>query len=357
MNGEYQVDDPVAGKPKIFGLLLAAFLILMFSFWAYYVTKVSKGASSESVPVNVEIARGSSAKEVAEQLNSQRVINNPWVFIVYAYLNNAENKIQAGHYELDRKQSISEIVEILTAGKVKPSERRITIIEGWSNEQISDHLVSRGLAAEDELNQILSGTDFEFVYGEVAAEFNYQGFLFPDTYEIGESERVSELVANMLANFETKFDQELRAEMDARDLSLREVIILASIIEKEVGRSSDKVLADQDFEMMQQERQIVASVFYNRLELGMPLQSDATVNYITGKSLRSVTLEDTKINSPYNTYLNRGLPPGPISNPGLDSLSAAVLPAETSYLYFLNTPDGTAYFAKTLEEHNANRAN
>jgi UPF0755 protein len=135
--------------------------------------------------------------------------------------------------------------------------------------------------------------------------------------------------------------------------NLKDVIILASIIEKEVGRNQAN-LTQADLDAMQKERTEVASVFYNRLEAGMPLESDATVNYITGKKDRQVLLSDTKIDSPYNTYMNRGLPPGPISNPGIGSIMAAIYPADTNYLYFINKPNGEAVFAATYPEHIAN---
>jgi UPF0755 protein len=196
--------------------------------------------------------------------------------------------------------------------------------------------------------------NYDFNFKDVAAEYNYQGFLFPDTYIFAKDVTVKDIVQRMLSNFESKITDKMIYDIEAKNLDLREVITLASIIEKEVGRNKEKI-TEEDLETMQREREIVASVFLNRLEINMALESDATVNFITGKSDRSVTIEDTKVNSPYNTYLNRGLPPGPISNPGIDSIRAAIYPASSDYLYFLNSPDGTAYFAKTLAEHGENR--
>ena len=160
----------------------------------------------------------------------------------------------------------------------------------------------------------------------------------------------------MLDNFENKLSDEMAFEIEKRKLSLKNVVILASIIEKEVGRNSATALTEADLETMEQERRLVASVFYNRLGKNVALQSDATVNYISGKNSRFTTESDRAVDSPYNTYKYPGLPPGPIGNPGLDSIMAAVYPADSDYMYFLNKANGEAVFAKTLEEHNSNRA-
>ena len=147
----------------------------------------------------------------------------------------------------------------------------------------------------------------------------------------------------------------MRGDIEANKQNLEDLIILASIVEKEVGRNKENLTLD-DLEAMQTEREIVVGVFHNRLKIGMALESDATVNFVTGKADRQPLISDTQVESPYNTYKNQGLPPGPISNPGIGSIRAAIYPVKTEYLFFLNKIDGEAIFSKTYAEHLANKA-
>ena len=331
MFNEFKIETPRNPGRKILALLVVLAVVLLLTILIFYWIKINQRASSQSLPTEVAIEKGLTTRRIASKLESNNVINSPWAFIIYVKTSKAQGQIKAGDYVLDPRMSIVEIVDILTAGKVTSKEKRVTIIEGWTNRQIAEYLESRN---------IFTAKEFE------AAASQHEGYLFPDTYLLSKDAEPSELVKKMLDNFETK-----TAEAEVTN----EAIILASIIEKEVGRSSTD-LSLEDIVTMQKERRLVASVFYNRLKAGMPLQSDATVNYITGKKDRQPTLADTKIKSPYNTYVVKGLPPTPIGNPGLDAILAAIQPSASDYLYFLNAPDGTAYFAKTLEEHNANIA-
>jgi UPF0755 protein len=355
-NTEFYIEEPKRSFGKIIALFFALAIVVALTVGAYFYTKVNQAASSESVPVNFTVTKGESTKTIARSLSDQSIISSYWSFILYVKVHDASNKIQAGNYNLDRNMNISDIVDVLTHGRVVSDTRTITIIEGLSNKQIAKLFLDRQITTSlTGLDEALGkqGTGFKFF--DEAKRFAFQGFLFPDTYTLKHDATATDLVAKMLANFESKFTDKMVSDAKAQNHSMDEVVILASIIEKEVGRNKTELTAG-DIATMQHERELVASVFYNRLEIGMPLESDATVNYITGKSDRSATIADTKIKNPYNTYQNRGLPPTPISNPGLGSLLAAVNPAKSDYLYFLNAPDGTAYFAKTLAEHNANRA-
>ncbi len=352
---EYQIEQPGKSGKRIgllfIGLLGVAFLIGLI----YFQTKINASATSESRAMDFTIEKGMSTRQIAESLEDKKIINNPTIFIVYVYLNNAKSKMQAGDYILDSNMAITEIVDILTRGAVVSKGRKVTIVEGLSNRQIVNYLDSREIVSSPEdFNKAIMADDFDFKFEELGKLFSYQGFLFPDTYILAKEGKADELISKMLNNFESKITDKMLADIEAKNRKFSDVLILASIIEKEVGRNK-QTLTDKDIETMQEERELVASVFYNRLEIGMALESDATVNYITGKSDRSATIEDTKIKSPYNTYQNRGLPPTPISNPGIDAIRAAIYPAESDYLYFLNSPDGTAYFAKTLAEHGQNR--
>jgi UPF0755 protein len=288
-------------------------------------------------------------------MKEKDLIASSHLFTAYAMLTGASGKIQAGDYELDKKMSMAEMLEVLSSGKVTRSEKKVTLVEGRTNAQFAAEIDESGLATEEQFEDALD-EDYDFKFIEPAKKFKYEGFLFPDTYQFSANLDASDIVQRILNNFESKITDQMLADMQKKNLSMSDVIILASIIEREVGRAPTVDLTENVLDVMQQERENVASVFYNRLEIGMRLQSDATVNYVTGKSDRQALFSDTEIDSPYNTYVVTGLPPGPISNPGLDSIRAAIYPANTDNLYFLSSADGTAHFARTLEEHNANRA-
>ncbi|MEJ0021968.1 MAG: endolytic transglycosylase MltG [Candidatus Doudnabacteria bacterium] len=352
---EYEIPRSSKSIRNKVQLAAAVVLVALLVAVIYYETKVNQAASSESRQVMFTVAKGSRTRQVAEELAKEKIIGSPTVFLIYTSLHSAAKKIQAGQYSLNANMAIPEIVNVLTQGKVIPTSSKVTFIEGETNAQVAKDLGDQNIAGADDFLHATADSGYSFKYLSVAAKVNYQGFLFPDTYEIGKTDTVKDIVQKMLTDFQTKFTDKMYADSQARDVKLIDLITLASIVEKEVGRNKTNLTAD-DLSTMQKERELVASVFYNRLSAGMPLESDATVNYITGKSDRSVTTADTKIKSAYNTYQVKGLPPTPISNPGLDSIMAAIYPAKSDYLYFLNAPDGTAYFAKTLDEHNANKA-
>jgi UPF0755 protein len=179
-------------------------------------------------------------------------------------------------------------------------------------------------------------SEFDFLQDKPENE-SIEGYLFPDTYQIAKGESCEEMLNTMLSNFDKKLTLNLRTEIKNQRKSIFDVVIMASLIEKEVRTFDDK--------------KIVSGILWKRMAVGMPLQLDATINYITGKSDPSATIKDTKIDSPYNTYKYKGLPKGPISNPGINSIIAAIYPSQTDYWYYL--ADGRTIFSKTLEEHNA----
>jgi UPF0755 protein len=233
----------------------------------------------------------------------------------------------------------------------KAPQTKITIIEGWSNKDIAAYLEKDKITGSG--NFLAAQKNFDYsdypLLDNKPKKIDLEGFIFPDTYFIPTSvpsgTEISDIIlTKALDNFSAKVTPQIVAEGQKNGLNLTQLITLASILEKEGGKDLD-------------EKKIIAGVFYNRLKDGMPLQSDATVNYATGKNEAQATIADTKIDSPYNTYEHTGLPPGPICNPGLDSILAAAEPTQTDYLYFLTDPaTGKAVFAETLEEHNANRA-
>lgn len=232
-------------------------------------------------------------------------------------------------------------------------------IEGWTIADIASDLEKRGLITEKDFNfglkSVLSSYDF---LGELK-DFTFkpsslEGYLFPDTYFVAAKPTAKSVIQKMLDNLDGKVTAEMRVDIAKQDRSIFDVLTLASIIEKEVGRNTTTISA-LDLQALQEERETVAGIFMNRLRIGMALQSDATIGYITKKNNPQASSADLLIDSAYNTYKYRGLPPGPISNPSLSAIKAAIYYKETDYLYFLTKKDGTAVYAKTLEEHNVNK--
>ena len=300
---------------KFWAVIVACFLFLaicLFIFYYQLSIPLSKNVK-ESVFI---VKEGQGSKEIAQNLKTQKAIRSKGAFILYIWLQGKSKNLQAGEYDLSPSMNISEIAKKIIDGEVIPKGIKVTIPEGFSIKQIEERLVNLGIIFDnDRLSEEL------------------EGYLFPDTYYFEKSSSVEEVVKKMRDNFDKKITEDLTINS--------EIIILASIVQNEVNSVEDMSK--------------VAGIFYNRLKIGMPLQSDATVNYVTGKKMRQPLIEDTKIESPYNTYLHLGLPPGPISNPGLDAIKAAIYPEDTDYMYFLNPLDGPTIFSKTFEEHNANK--
>lgn len=316
---------------KIIKWILALILVLGFGGFIYAAVKINQPATTTSHPQDFEISKGQKAGEIVDLLAEKKIVRSEMPLEIYLRYNNAEKELQAGTYTLDSNMSIPEIVEVLTQGKVKSQGVRVTVIEGWTAKDIAAALEEKGVVA---------ATPF------LAAAQSKEGFLFPDTYIFRENSSAEVVLQKMLDNFKTKVP-----EIDYDTLTL------ASIIEREVGRNVKKgtSISNEEKARIQEERRIVAGIFLKRLELGMPLESDATISYITGRKGAAATFEELKIDSPYNTYKYRGLPPTPISNPSLDSIRAAIHPLDTDYFFFLTDASGQAYFARTLSEHIRNR--
>jgi UPF0755 protein len=247
----------------------------------------------------------------------------------------------------------------------KAAEISITLIEGWNNKEIAAYLEKENiLPAVDFLASIKNFNTLEYQsFLPKEAVGDLQGFLYPDTYRLFASvsdrtqssttEASVQIISKLLDNFEKKLPSDAAALAKKQGVSLYEAIILASVVEKETGRTA---ITEAQKEGLNSERKIVAGIFYNRLNIGMALESDATVNYVTGKSDPAVSLKDLEVDSPYNTYKYRGLPPTPICNPSLSSIMAVLNPTDSNNMYFLHDQEtGKAYYAITYEEHLRNK--
>jgi UPF0755 protein len=266
------------------------------------------------------------------------LIHSAGYFKLYAKFTGADRSLKPGKYSFKGNESLSKIVQMLQEGS--PEIFSFTIPEGYTQEQIINLLDSKGIASREELQKALEDPDLKFPYLEELPEGpnRFEGFLFPDTYSIEAETSPKEVIQMMLDRFTEVYTQEYQARTKELGMTDLEAVTLASIIEREAKRKED--------------RPLVSAVFHNRLDKGMLLQSCATVQYALGEVKPVLYNTDLQVESPYNTYLNLGLPPGPIAAPGQASLKAALYPEDASYLYFVAKPDGSHVFSNTLKEHN-----
>lgn len=277
----------------------------------------------------IVIEPGIGVREIATILTKESIISHPYLFIIPIKFYGDEKKIKAGRYILRTNMSLNEVLKIIIKGR--DVLERVTIPEGLTSKQIADILYNKGIISDKK--SFLS----------IVKKENLEGYLFPDTYYVPQNYGEENIIKMMVKRFEEKLPKDFNEKLKEIGLNEREVIILASLVEKEAKYSED--------------RPKIASVFINRIKKGMKLESCATIQYILGIPKPNLSYEDLKIESPYNTYLHKGLPPGPICNPGEASILAVLNPAKTDYLYFVVDKDGKHLFAKTYKEHLKNKKN
>jgi UPF0755 protein len=323
---------------KFLFLLVAAALL----FGAYVGREVFTPQSEEAKLVYFSVVAGQSAEAIANNLKQQNLIRSPLVFKIYASLIGAQTKFLVGEHRLSADMNIKEMIKIMTDGSALHQEKKITIIEGWNLKDVANYLEKQHLVSREEFLAAVKTDNWRSQYEflrEVKAD-DLEGFLFPDTYRVFAKTTAQEIIKKLLDNFDHKLSPEMKEELQKQNKNIFEIIILASIIEREVLSDEDKRLA--------------ADVFWKRLALGMGLQSDATINFITGKKDIRPSAIDLQVDSPYNTYKYRGLPPGPIGNPGFKAIAAALYPKHNDYYFFLTDKDGRTIFAKTYQQHQEN---
>ena len=287
----------------------------------------------------VDVPPGVGSRSIGERLAAAGVVRDPWTFRVALYISGQGRHLKAGEYRFDRPMRPSEVIDKIARGDV--FQISLTFPEGLTIAEMSKIFESHGFGTAADF--VAAARDVEPIRAIDPVARDLEGYLFPDTYNMPRHSTAGQLVARMVARFQKELTPELRAKADGHGLSVRELVTLASIVEKETGKA--------------EERPLVAAVYANRLRIGMGLQCDPTVIYALQRVNRyngNLTREDLQFDSPYNTYRYRGLPPGPIAAPGRASLEAAADPADAPYLYFVSRGDGTHVFATTLEEHNRN---
>ena len=301
-------------------------------------------AGNPSVSYELEILQGEPASAAVERLQTAGVISDGTLLRYYLRYRGLDVRVKAGLYRLHGGMTVRELAEALQTADL--SRNYLTIIEGWRVEEITNALPKDYITfIPDEFLATVYTRPTGYTFSaELPDPPSLEGYLFPDTYHLSQGMSAIDLIKAILDNFESKVDAELREGFLRQRLSLHEAVTLASIIEREA------VVAD--------EGPLIASVYLNRLALGMKLEADPTVQYAIGSAENgwwktSLTLEDLNVQSSYNTYVFHGLPPGPIANPGISALRSVAFPSETTYLYFRAMCDGSGrhVFAVTFEEH------
>lgn len=319
-------DTPLTeeGRRHWFRGILIIFLCLFLGSVLICLIFVFQNTATADFPTAspVRIEAGESLDAIGTKLEEYNYIHSPLLFKAIARYTNADTGIQAGTYTFASPLTTFELIESLRTGGNKEDNIAVTFPEGYSVRDWDTYTKNR------------------FHESDKALLEGKEGYLFPDTYFIDETESLASLVSRMEEHYEQTVSP-LRSAIEARGYTERDVIILASILEREANDEASM--------------RMVAGILENRLNEGMPLQVDAVFEYYTGKGSRELTLDDLQTDTPYNTYTNKGLPPEPIGNPGLMAITAVLQPTLSPYLYYLTGDDGTFYYARTHEEHIRNK--
>lgn len=321
------------------------FVLVLLEFYLFN-RQASFSHGMGDIPQNIEITEGEGVKEIGQKLEDAQLVKSKYYFDYYIWKTGSRGKIKAGKYELKGTMTIPEIVQVLSLGEIVSNEVRVTFPEGTSAQGMAEILTQKGFDGNAFLADVKSGSGITANYAflkDAPKNSNLEGFLFPDTYIFFKDAKPEEIADRMLQNFDEKLTPKMRQDIQSQGKNIFDVVTMASILEKEVRAADDMKIA--------------GGIFWDRISAGMPLQSCATVAYVLGQEKKQYSIADTKTPSPYNTYLVKGLPPGPIDNPGMNSIIAAIYPTKTDYNYFLTDPaSGKTIFSKTLEEHAANKA-
>jgi len=312
---------------------ISFFLLIVFFVFFFKIYVPANPFSHETIVFTAE--KGWGDEHVARELERLGIIRDNYFFRFYVVMSFQHSKLQAGIYNLSPRMSTYQIVKKMVRGDVV--KEKITILEGWTVDRIGEYFEEKNFCTKDFFVQLTEkdySETFDFLKDK-PKDIGLEGYFFPDTFEVSEKENCETLLIMMLSNFGKKLEEEIREEIKNQNKTIFEIVTMASMIEKEV-----KIM---------EEKKIVSGILWKRLSVDMPLQLDATVNYVTGKSDPSALIKDTQIDSPYNTYKYKGLPKGPISNPGINSILAAIYPTETKYWFYLS--DGKTIFSENFDQH------
>ena len=320
----------------VFILILTG--LLLSSLWV--MIEYNKKSGHPPQEIILEIPKGASVMKVASQLQEEGVINNPFVFRLMYQIRFSPAPIKAGEYKISLPTSIQEVLQLVVKGQVYLHS--VTVPEGLTRLEIADLLATK-LAFFPAEEFIATTSTNELIKDLDPIAPNLEGYLFPETYSFPKGTSAREVAQAMVRQFRQTFNSVWQARTTQLGFSIRDIVILASLIEKETSNP--------------EERKLISAVFHNRLQRKMKLDCDPTIIYalkLKGTYDGRLGWKDLKLDSPYNTYLYPGLPPGPIANPGHAALEAALYPADVDYLYFVSRNDGSHVFSHTLKEHNQN---
>lgn len=338
---------------KTFLGIIIIFIIIFIVYSSFINSSFGDGEGQVFI-----IEKGQGVSVIAENLKEQNLIKSIFFFKLYTKFSNQQSSFKEGSYILSPEMNIKQIVSELTSKIFLKPEEKITFIEGWSTNNYIKALEEKGLidsnqflflAGEPLLDYRTTKKDYpkdyseEFVFlKDKPSYYGLEGYLFPDTYRFFEDSSEDDIIRKILSNFDKKLTDKMRADISAQGKTIHEIITMASIIEKEVQNQNDM--------------KIVSGIFWNRINNYQALESCATLAYILGVNKVQYSYEDTRTPSPFNTYINRGLPPAPISNPGVRAIEAAIYPEKNNYNYFLtNTETGETIFSHTYQEHIINK--
>lgn len=318
---------------RIFFLLAA---LALFFFTSWFSIEFYRPTTTPPDRVIFEVEKGHSVKDIAHSLKNRGIIKKTWPFLLGYRIFYSSQSLKAGEYAIELPISTKSVLQLLTEGSVHLHS--ITIPEGLIIEEIAGLLDSEGFSKKEDF--ILAASDPSPIHPLDEKAENLEGYLFPETYRFAKGTSAGEIVSAMVLQFMQVFNQDMKDRAGEIGLSIRETVILASLIEEETSLPEERVL--------------VSAVFHNRLRKGMKLDCDPTIIYVLKKEEQfkdRLRTNDLRIDSPYNTYIYAGLPPGPIANPGRESLEAALYPAGVDYLYFVSKNDGSHHFSRTFREH------
>ncbi len=288
--------------------------------------------------VTIDIPKEASGREIGDRLEEKGVIRSSMIFRAMIIATGNQKALQSGHYRMHQGLTVKEAIEELKSGR--EDVETVTVPEGYTAARIAELLKKAGISGgEDFLAEASSYAPASYMYGPEPAEIKGEGFLFADTYEIPKAYTARQICDLMYKRTDEMLAADIRKQAEKKKLTIHELMTIASMVEREARFKED------------QEK--IASVILARLEKGMRLQIDATVQYALGRQKAELSLGDTKVDSPYNTYIRNGLPPGPIGSPGMDAIRAVLKAEPGEYLYYVAEKDGHHVFTKTYEEHEA----
>lgn len=334
-------------KPKdqrhtIFYTVLALLIIGAFLLYNVYIKSLKAVDNSDKGLTNIDIPKGTSTSDIGTILENNNLIKNKWVFLFKIKTSNNKSYIKAGNYDLSKSMNVENIIDTLINGGKVGDTVTFTIPEGYEIKDVAKKLSEEGIINSDKFLILVSDKGnfeekFKFLR-DLDSGQSLEGFLYPATYEIYKTHSEEDIIIKMLEGFNNIYERDIKQNLKDVNLDLNDLVTLASIIEKEARLDS--------------ERSLISAVFHNRLKIDMNLQSCATIQYILGERKEVLSIAETKIKSPFNTYINVGLPPSPIASPGEKSVIAALKPENVDYLFFrLTGKDGSHTFTKTYEEH------